>query len=105
MIARALVQRPHILLLDEPTSHLDLGNKHVVLDIMTEQAAQGATTVFTTHEPDLAASVAGFVVLMREGKVLAAGPTADILTAEHLTQTYSVPVRVVEVDGRRVILS
>ncbi|MBN1247327.1 MAG: ABC transporter ATP-binding protein [Anaerolineae bacterium] len=105
MVARALAQRPRILLLDEPTSHLDLGNKHIVLDIMTRQAAQGVTTVFTTHEPDLAASTASFVVLMREGTVLAAGPTAEILTAPNLTQTYGVPVRVVEVDGRQVILS
>jgi len=105
MVARALAQRPRILLLDEPTSHLDLGNKGLVLDIIKRQTAQGVTTVFTTHEPDLAASVAAFVVLMRNGTVLAAGPTREVLTASNLTQTYGVPVDVVEIAGRRVILS
>jgi iron complex transport system ATP-binding protein len=85
MVARALAQRPRILLLDEPTSHLDLGNKGLVLDII--------------------ASVAAFVVLMRNGRVLAAGPTHEILTAPNLTQTYGVPVDVIEIAGRRVILS
>ncbi|MCJ7550213.1 MAG: ABC transporter ATP-binding protein [Anaerolineae bacterium] len=105
MVARALAQRPRILLLDEPTSHLDLGNKGLVLDIIKRQTAQGVTTVFTTHEPALAADGAAFVVLMRNGTVLAAGPTHEVLTAPNLTQTYGVPVDVVEIAGRRVILS
>lgn len=105
MIARALTQHPRILLLDEPTSHLDLSNKGRVLNIVARQAAQGVTAVFTTHEPDLAAAAAEFVVLMREGRVLEAGPVSTTLTSANLTQTYGVPVQVVELDGRRVVLA
>ncbi|MGC9467155.1 MAG: ABC transporter ATP-binding protein [Anaerolineae bacterium] len=105
MVARALAQRPRILLLDEPTSHLDLSNKGRVLRIMTEQAARGVTTVFTTHEPALAAGVAEFVVLMRGGRVLEAGPLDEVLTSERLTETYDVPVEVIDIEGRRVVLS
>ncbi len=104
MIARALAQRPRILLLDEPTSHLDLSNKGRVLRIMRRLADRGVTVVFTTHEPALAADVAEFVVLLRQGQVLASGPMREALTSAHLSATYDVPVEVVEIAGRRVIL-
>ncbi|MCU0519239.1 MAG: ABC transporter ATP-binding protein [Anaerolineae bacterium] len=104
MIARALAQHPRILLLDEPTSHLDLGNREHVLAILRQQAEQGVTVVFTTHEPNQAADVAAFVVLMREGRVLGAGTPEAVLTTAWLTQTYGVTVDVLEVAGRRIIV-
>ncbi len=104
MIARALAQRPRILLLDEPTSHLDLSNKGRVLRIMRRLADRGVTVVFTTHEPALAADVAEFVVLLRRGRVLSHGPMREVLTSAHLSATYDVPVEVVEIAGRRIIL-
>jgi iron complex transport system ATP-binding protein len=104
MVARALAQRPRILLLDEPTSHLDLSNKGRVLEIIADQTAQGVTVVFTTHEPDLALSAASFAVLMRGGQVLDAGATETTITSTALTKTYGVSVDVVAVDGRRVVV-
>jgi iron complex transport system ATP-binding protein len=103
-VARALAQQPQLLLLDEPTAHLDLSNQGRLLAIIRWLAAQGRTAVLTTHDPTLAAAVAGFAVLMRGGQVLAAGPVATTLTAPTLSATYGVPVRVLEVDGSRVIL-
>jgi len=103
-VARALAQRPRILLLDEPTAHLDLGNKSRLLEIMRALAADGVTQVFTTHDPNLAASAAGFAVLVRHGQILDASPTEAVLTPEKLSATYGVPVQVFQADGRRVIL-
>jgi iron complex transport system ATP-binding protein len=103
-VARALAQQPRVLLLDEPTAHLDLGNQGRLLDTIRRLEADGTTAVLTTHDPGLAAAVAGFAVLMRRGQVLADGPVATTLTAEKLSATYGVPVQVFEVDGRRVIL-
>jgi len=103
-VARALAQQPQVLLLDEPTAHLDLSNRSRLLAIMRELAAQGTSLVLTTHDPNLAASVAGFAVLMRDGHVQAAGPAEATLTAENLSATYDAPVRVFQVDGRRIIL-
>jgi len=105
LIARALAQQPRILLLDEPTAHLDLGNKGRVLRLIQQLVAGGVTAVFTTHEPDLVASVADYVVLMRAGQTLVAGALADVFTSENLSQTYDVPVTVAQVDGRRVVLA
>jgi iron complex transport system ATP-binding protein len=103
-LARALAQQPQILLLDEPTAHLDLGNQGRLLSILRDLAAQGTTLVLTTHDPSLAALVAGFAVLIRSGQILDAGPAETTLTAEKLSATYTAPVQVFQVDGRRVIL-
>jgi len=93
------------LLLDEPTAHLDLGNKGRVLRLIQQLVIGGVTAVFTTHEPDLVASVADYVVLMRAGQTLVAGALADVFTSENLSCTYDVPVVVAQVDGRRVVLA
>jgi len=103
-LARALAQRTPILLLDEPTAHLDLGNKGRLLDTLAGLAGKGTTVLLTTHDPETASLAAGFLVLMRDGQVLDSGPLREVLDAERLSATYGVPVRVVEVDGRPVVL-
>ena len=103
-VARALAQKPRILLLDEPTAHLDLSNQGRLLEIMRELVAGGVTLVLTTHDPNLASAIAGFAVLMRQGQVLDAGPAEATLTTEKLTATYGVPVQVFQVAARRIIL-
>jgi iron complex transport system ATP-binding protein len=104
LIARALAQEPKLLLLDEPTAHLDLSNKSRILAALSELAARGVTVVFTTHDPEAAASIAGHLVLMKEGKVLSSGALSSVLTAESLREAYGVPVRVIRVDGHPVVL-
>lgn len=103
LVARALTQQPHILLLDEPTSHLDLANKRRLLDIVSELASQGMTIIFSTHEPETAASIAQHLVLMRVGKVQFSGSLEEGLTSERLSETYNIPVRVIPVDGMRIV--
>jgi len=104
IVARALAQAPSILLLDEPTAHLDLSNKGRLLDIMRTLAAEKVTLVFTTHDPNLAASIADQTVLMRHGQILDVGRTEMVLTAAKLSATYGVPVQVFQLEGRRIIL-
>jgi iron complex transport system ATP-binding protein len=104
-VARALAQEPSILLLDEPTSHLDIGNTRRVLQVLRMLRDNGQTVVFTTHDPNSAAAVADQVVLLRKGQVLAAGPIAAVLTPEHLNATYGVNVEVVQVNGRPLVVT
>jgi iron complex transport system ATP-binding protein len=103
MVARALAQKPQVLLLDEPTSHLDLGNKRRVLSLLQELQGGERTVILTSHDPNAAAAVADHVVLLREGRILAAGPTHQVLTEEHLSATYGVTVEVVQLRGRPLI--
>jgi len=104
ILARALVQDPWILLLDEPMSHLDIGNTRRILEVMAGLKKNGKTIIFTTHDPNIAAA-ADDVVLLRAGRLLAFGPTALTLNAENLSATYGVKVDVVILDGRPVILT
>lgn len=104
LVARALAQEPSLLLLDEPTSHLDLSNKARLVTLLRELVAQGVSVIFTTHEPDVAAAFATHLVLVQKGRVLRAGTLEEVLTGEALTELYRTPVRVLEVEGRRVVL-
>ncbi len=104
LIARALAQHPRILLLDEPTAHLDLSRRGQILRLLRTLQAQGVTIILTTHDATLAADGAERVIILRQGRVEHAGPAQTILTDTILSQTYGVPVRVLEINGRRVIL-
>lgn len=99
-IARALAQKPRLLLLDEPTSHLDLANRRHILRLLRDLTCDGVTVVFTTHDPNDAAIAADNVVLIREGQIAAMGRASGVLTAENLSQAYGVPVEVTEVNGK-----
>jgi iron complex transport system ATP-binding protein len=104
LIARALAQRPRLLLLDEPTSHLDLGNKGRLVHLLRDLQGQGVTILFTTHEPEVASALATHLVLMKKGQVLKTGPLEDVFTSQELSFLYQLPVSVVDVDGRKVAL-
>jgi iron complex transport system ATP-binding protein len=100
-IARALTQQPRIMLLDEPTSHLDPSNKKMLVDIIKKQ---NATVLFTTHDPDVASACADNIVLMRDGRILGVGPAAEMLQQPLLSRTYDTHISVEEIHGRRVTL-
>jgi len=104
LIARALTQQPRLLLLDEPTSHLDLHNKANLSGLIRALHQDGVSIVLTTHEPELAAALATHVVLLDRGCVLSSGPPSETLTSDQLSRLYRIPIEVVEVAGRRVVL-
>jgi len=104
LVARALAQQSGLLLLDEPTSHLDLGNKSRLLRILRELHEQGVTILMTTHEPEIAEAAATQIILMQKGSVFTSGPAQDVLTPENLSRVYGIPIRVVQVDGRHQVL-
>ena len=82
-IAMALAQEPRILLLDEPTTYLDLSHQIEVLDLLRElNRTDGTTIVAVLHELNLAARYADDLVVMSEGRVLAHGAPAEVLTSE-----------------------
>ncbi|MDX9991917.1 MAG: ABC transporter ATP-binding protein [Anaerolineales bacterium] len=104
LIARALAQQPRLLLLDEPTSHLDLGNKGRLVRLLRDLQAKGVTILFTTHEPEVAAALATHLVLMQKGQVLKTGPFNEVFTGPDLTNLYQLPVSVVDLEGHKVAL-
>ncbi len=85
-VAQGLVQHADVLLLDEPLAGLDVASQQQILSVVAEERDRGCTVVTSTH--DLAeASRSDYAVLVA-GRLVAAGPPADVLTAEHLAAAY-----------------
>jgi iron complex transport system ATP-binding protein len=104
-IARALAQETSILLMDEPTSHLDLANRRRVFEVMRVLKGLGKTVLFTTHDPNAAVAVADYALMIREGRILAAAPVAKAFTAKNLSETYGVDVEVFQIEDRSIALA
>ena len=103
MIARALAQQPSLLLLDEPTSHLDIRNQLLIYGMMQRLAHDWEMAVVcVSHDVNLAGRFADELVLMREGRVLAAGKPSEVIRREVLAQAYDVDVDLIDVPGEDV---
>ncbi len=89
-IAMVVAQETAVVLLDEPTSALDLGHQLEVLDLVQDLAAQGRTVVLVLHDLSTACRHAGHLVAMREGRVVAEGPPADVVTPDLVRELYGV---------------
>ncbi|MEU4532433.1 ABC transporter [Micromonospora ureilytica] len=93
-LAMALAQQTPILLLDEPTTFLDLSHQFEVLDLCADLHEQGRTVVAVLHDLNHACRYATELIVMREGRVLAQGPPAEVMTAELVETVFSMPCRV-----------
>jgi iron complex transport system ATP-binding protein len=97
ILARVLAQEPQVLLLDEPTSHLDLKYQSGILGLVHQLAHQdGLTVVISLHDLNLAALYADRLALLSTGQLLAIGAPGEVLTPERLTQVYGVPILVTQ---------
>ena len=102
VIASALTQASEVLLLDEPTASLDLGYQLEIAALLSQlNREHGMTMLLATHDLNLAASLCDRLVLMREGHVLAQGPTNDVLTEAMVLQLYGVVADVRYHEGAR----
>jgi iron complex transport system ATP-binding protein len=97
-LARALAQEAPTLVLDEPTTFLDIRHEMMMFALLRELRAEGATVVIATHNLNLAARFADDVVLMNRGGIAARGAPADVLTASRVAEVYEWPVSIVVND-------
>lgn len=96
MIARALMQEPAFIMLDEPTASLDFGNQAKVLKELKTLSNQGIGIAMTTHVPEHAFLCGGKAVLFTPGGHALSGPVKEILTEKNLEKAYGLPVAVIE---------
>jgi ABC-type Mn2+/Zn2+ transport system ATPase subunit len=102
-IARALMARPDLLLLDEPTSGVDVHTRHDLLHLLADLNAGGVTILLTTHDLNgIAAHLPSLVCLNTE--VIANGPPRDVLTPQVLQRTYGAPMEVLEHAGMPLVV-
>jgi iron complex transport system ATP-binding protein len=101
-IARALMTDPEVLLLDEPAAGLDLGGREDLLRRLSELAQDPAapTLVLVTHHVEEIPPGITHALLMRGGKVVAQGKASEVLTAQHLSATFGLPLAVHDEAGR-----
>jgi len=107
LIARALTQQPEIILLDEPTSHLDLGNQMRILNIISSLAGSGITIIMASHFPDHALLGASKAAILKDHMFTALGAPEDIITEKTMHETYGVNVRILNLGdsiGRKVCI-
>lgn len=104
LIARALSQEAPILLLDEPTSHLDFRNQVVVLKKVREiTREQGLTVLMTLHDPNLAMLFSDNVVVLNSGSITCTGSPQAVITEDILQQVYRIDVSLIPWNGTSVV--
>jgi iron complex transport system ATP-binding protein len=101
LIARVLAQKPKILLLDEPTSHLDFGNQIRTLEVIKMLSKNGLSVIMTSHFPDHAFLSSNKVAIMNRGTITEIGTPANVVTEENMRYAYGVDVKILEVDEHR----
>ncbi len=93
-LAMALAQDTPILLLDEPTTFLDIAHQHEVLDLCADLHEAGRTLVAVLHDLNQAARYATHLIAMKDGRIVAQGPPAEVVTAERIVEVFGLACRV-----------
>ena len=102
LIARALVQKAPVLMLDEPTANLDFGNQLLVLQQARNLAAEGYTVIQTTHHPEQSYMFSHRILAIQQGRVLKEGTPAEVLTPDTIRALYGVDVDIVSLRNDHV---
>ena len=102
-LARVLCQKPDILILDEPTSHLDFGNQIKLLEIVDNLAKGGLSIIMSSHFPDHAFLSSTKVAIMKDKKFIDFGTPDDVVTESNLRKAYSIDVKLIELDNKRKV--
>jgi iron complex transport system ATP-binding protein len=104
LVARALAQEPRVLLADEPAAGLDPAHQLTLFRHLAGLAEAGRTVVVAVHDLSLAARFCHRLALVHEGRTLAAGPPADVLTPANLAAAYGITARYQAIDGVPVVV-
>jgi len=102
MFARVLAQEAKVLLLDEPTSHLDFGNQAKVLALIRDLARRGLAVLMTSHFPDHAFWIADRAAILHQGRLSVPDTPERVITEDKLRQVYGVEVRLIQGDRQTV---
>lgn len=97
-ISRVIAQQPQLILMDEPTAHLDYGNQYRVVQMIRELAAEGYALIMTTHNPEHAIILNGKVAILNREGILGVGQAAETLSAQTLSNLYGLTIKTIYDD-------
>jgi iron complex transport system ATP-binding protein len=101
VLAAALAQSPQVMLLDEPTTFLDLKHQLDIYSLLRDLARQGMLVIAATHDINLAATYADRVILLRAGRLVADAPPAEALTPDRIREVFEVAAQIRPGPGDR----
>lgn len=101
IIARALAQKPDLLVMDEPTASLDFGNQHVVMAQMRKLADGGMGVLMVTHDPDHALLCADRVLIVQDGSITHDGAPCEVIDSECMRAIYGTDVVIADIERGR----
>lgn len=105
ILARALAQQPEILLMDEPTTHLDIKRQISIMELISElNCSEKLTVVTISHDLNLIARYVDYVFLMNKGKIVAQGDPSTALTKESIREVYEAEVEVFSLNGKPAVI-
>ena len=104
MIAAAMTQEPELMILDEPTAHLDFGNAHRFLELMFRLKDKGVGVLMTTHFPDHALFLKCHTIMLKNGYIVNEGMATDVITDETMTQLYGLEVHRKKIGERNICI-
>jgi iron complex transport system ATP-binding protein len=100
-VARGLAQEPQVLLLDEPAAHLDIGHQLALFRVLDQVRSTGVAVLAVVHDLQRAADWAQRLIVLAEGRIVAAGPPRDVLASAEVLAVFGVGIAEHEVAGRR----
>jgi len=105
LIGRALMQNTNIILMDEPTSHLDFYNKYLIMDMVKSLSENyGNTIIITAHDPNIALDYCTDVLMIKDGWVMAQGLMIETMNEENLSQLYGKQVSIQATQHGKVVV-
>jgi len=104
LIARALVQKARLVILDEPVTGLDYGHQLRLLDLLQRLADQGLSVLSSSHRPEQALACANRVLVLHEGRLIADGEPRAVIDSDLMQRLYDVTVRQIDADGHRFFI-
>jgi iron complex transport system ATP-binding protein len=104
-LAMTLAQEPKVLLLDEPTAHLDINYQLAIMGLIRDQVRRGVTVIAAIHDLNLAARYADRVAALSHGRIVALGPIQEVFTEELIHSVWGVKVRVLRDQGNLWVIS
>jgi iron complex transport system ATP-binding protein len=104
VLAKGVVQTPKLMLVDEPSAHLDIKYKVQVMELLKMLADKGMAILMANHDINLLTRFCDRILLLHKGHIIADGPPKDVITAENIRTVFGIEVEMVESNGVPYVL-